>query len=153
MKGTYCLIISMKKSDKIKIGSIYQTPYKFKKGHYVYIGSAMNSLIPRLSRHLSDEKKMHWHIDYLLKSQNSEIREILFTDSIKRIECDLANSIAKEGLEIERFGCSDCNCNSHLIYFERKRDALKSVKNAYDSIDIEYYDLKHFKKLIKNKKR
>ena len=141
----------MKKSDKIKIGHLYPTAYKFKKGYYVYIGSAMNSLIPRLSRHLSDEKKMHWHIDYLLKSPNSDIREILFTDSIKRIECDLANSIAKDGLEIERFGCSDCNCNSHLIYFERKKDALKSVKEAYDSINIEYYDLKYFKK-IKSKK-
>ena len=141
----------MKKSDKIKIGHLYPTAYKFKKGYYVYIGSAMNSLIPRLSRHLSDEKKMHWHIDYLLKSPNSDIREILFTDSIKRIECDLANSIAKDGLETERFGCSDCNCNSHLIYFERKKDALKSVKEAYDSINIEYYDLKYFKK-IKSKK-
>lgn len=139
----------MKKSDKIKIGNLYQDPYKFKKGYYVYIGSAMNSLIPRLNRHLSDDKKMHWHIDYLLKSNYSEIREILFTDSEKRIECNLANAIAKEGLKIEGFGCSDCNCNSHLIFFNRKGDALKSVKDAYETVDIGYYDLKYFRKINK----
>ena len=149
MKGTYCLIISLKKSDKIKIGHLYQEPYKFKKGYYVYIGSAMNSLIPRLRRHLSDEKKVHWHIDYLLENENSKIREILFTDSEKRIECELANGIAKEGMEIEHFGCSDCSCNSHLIYFNRKKDALKTVKDAYKSLDIEYHDLKYFNN-IKN---
>ncbi|ADC47314.1 hypothetical protein mru_1464 [Methanobrevibacter ruminantium M1] len=151
MKGTYCLIISMKKSDKIKIGNLYPEAYKFKKGYYVYIGSAMNSLISRLNRHLSDDKKMHWHIDYLLTSEYSEIREILFTDSEKRIECDLANEIAEDGLEIEGFGCSDCNCNSHLIFFNRKRDALRRVKDAYESLGIEYYDLKYFR-TIDNKK-
>ena len=149
MKGTYCLIISLKKSDEFKIGSLYSKPVKFKKGYYVYIGSAMNSIIPRLKRHLSDEKKMHWHIDYFLKNENSDIREILFTDSEKRIECELARRIAKDGLKIEGFGCSDCGCNSHLIYFNRKKDAIKSVEEAYKSIDIKYYDLKYFKK-IKN---
>ncbi|MBR5503643.1 MAG: GIY-YIG nuclease family protein [Methanobrevibacter sp.] len=150
MKGTYCLIISLKKSDKIKIGHLYQEPYKFKKGYYVYIGSAMNSLIPRLKRHLSDDKKMHWHIDYLLKNEYSDIREILFTDSEKIIECELASRIAKEGLEIESFGCSDCNCNSHLIYFDRKGDALKSVKDAYKTLNIKYLDLKYFRKINEN---
>ena len=67
MKGCYCLIISMKKSDKLKIGNLYQD-HKFKKGYYVYIGSAMNSLVARINRHLSDNKKIHWHVDYLLSS-------------------------------------------------------------------------------------
>ena len=59
MKGTYCLIISMKKSEKLNIGHLHQD-YKFKKGYYVYIGSAMNSLVARINRHLSDlfEKNM-----------------------------------------------------------------------------------------------
>nr|WP_235592322.1 DUF123 domain-containing protein [Methanobrevibacter olleyae] len=135
----------MKKSEKLKIGHLYQD-YKFKKGYYVYIGSAMNSLISRINRHLSDDKKMHWHIDYLLKSQNSTIRDILFNISNKKIECDLANKIAKNGEEVPKFGCSDCNCKSHLIYFKRKRDTLNSVKNAYNELNIEYYDLNYYKK-------
>ena len=135
----------MRKSEKLKIGTIYQD-YNFKKGYYVYIGSAMNSLTARINRHLSDEKKMHWHIDYLLKSENSEIRDVLFNISDEKIECDLASIIAENGEGIAKFGCSDCNCKSHLIYFRRKRDAVNSVKSAYDELNIEYHNLNYLKK-------
>ena len=150
MKGTYCLIISMKKSEKLDIGHLHNM-HKYRKGYYVYIGSAMNSLVPRLNRHLSDEKKMHWHIDYLLKSPDCHIRDILFNISEERIECDLAESISKDGEEIPGFGCSDCSCSSHLIYFKRKRDALASTRNAYDKIDKDYHNLSYLKKKHKVK--
>ena len=145
MKGCYCLIISMKKSEKLKIGNLYQD-HKFKKGYYVYIGSAMNSLVARINRHLSDDKKMHWHIDYFLSDEESEIKDVLFNISDKKIECDLASLIAEDGEEIPKFGCSDCSCNSHLIYFKRKKDAMNSVKSAYNNLNIEYYNLNYFKK-------
>jgi len=150
MKGTYCLIISMKKSEKLDIGHLHNM-HKYRKGYYVYIGSAMNSLVPRLNRHLSDEKKMHWHIDYLLKSPDCHIRDILFNISEERIECDLAESISKDGEEIPGFGCSDCSCSSHLIYFKRKRDALASTRNAYEKIDKDYHNLSYLKKKHKVK--
>ena len=141
----------MKKSEKLNIGHLHQD-YKFKKGYYVYIGSAMNSLVARINRHLSDDKKMHWHIDYLLKSEHSEIRDVLFNVSDEKIECDLASAIAENGGPIPKFGCSDCSCSSHLIYFKGKRDAVNSVKSAYDNLDMKYHNLSYFKKeLIKNK--
>ena len=139
---------SMKKSEKLDIGHLHNM-HKYRKGYYVYIGSAMNSLVPRLNRHLSDEKKMHWHIDYLLKSPDCHIRDILFNISEERIECDLAESISKDGEEIPGFGCSDCSCSSHLIYFKRKRDALASTRNAYEKIDKDYHNLSYLKKSIK----
>lgn len=138
----------MKKSEKLDIGHLHNM-HKYRKGYYVYIGSAMNSLVPRLNRHLSDEKKMHWHIDYLLKSPDCHIRDILFNISEERIECDLAESISKDGEEIPGFGCSDCSCSSHLIYFKRKRDALASTRNAYEKIDKDYHYLSYLKKSIK----
>ena len=150
MKGCYCLIISLKRSDKLDIGHLHQD-YKFKKGWYVYIGSAMNSLVARINRHLSDDKKMHWHIDYLLKSPNSSIRDIYFNISEEKIECDLALEISKYGKGIAKFGSSDCGCDSHLIYFERKRDALIATKRAYDKLNIGYNDLKYFKKELNKK--
>lgn len=55
MKGSYCLIIHKEKSSKIEVGAIGSAIYK--EGFYVYIGSAMNSLIPRIKRHLSNEKR------------------------------------------------------------------------------------------------
>ena len=138
----------MKKSEKLDIGHLHQD-HKFRKGYYVYIGSAMNSLVARINRHLSDEKKLHWHIDYLLKNESSEIRDVLFNVSDKRIECDLASTIALNGEEVPKFGCSDCNCSSHLIYFKRKRDALASTRNAYEKIDKDYHNLSYLKKSIK----
>ena len=138
----------MKKSEKLDIGHLHNM-HKYRKGYYVYIGSAMNSLVPRLNRHLSDEKKMHWHIDYLLKSPDCHIRDILFNISDKKIECDLAEIISKDGEEIPGFGCSDCSCSSHLIYFKRKRDALASTRNAYEKIDKDYHNLSYLKKSIK----
>ena len=112
----------------------------------------MNSLVARINRHLSDDKKLHWHIDYLLKNESSEIKDVLFNVSDMKIECNLASTIALNGEEVPKFGCSDCNCSSHLIYFKRKRDAMNSVKSAYDKIDMKYHNLNYFKKeLIKNK--
>ena len=141
----------MKKSEKLDIGHLHQD-YKFKKGYYVYIGSAMNSLVARINRHLSDDKKLHWHIDYLLINESSEIKDVLFNVSDMKIECNLASTIALNGEEVPKFGCSDCNCNSHLIYFERKRDAMNSVKSAYEKLDMKYHNLSYFRKeLMKNK--
>ena len=137
MKGSYCLIIYVKKSSKIKIGKkLGQTD--FKRGTYVYIGSALNSLESRLQRHLSDDKKMHWHVDYLLKNQNSKIAEIIYTENDKKIECELSQYISQKTDGIKDFGCSDCDCDSHLYYFKNKNEAIEQVKNAYDSIALEY---------------
>lgn len=63
MKGCYCLVIKNDETTKIKIGKLGRLD--FKKGYYVYVGSAMNRLESRLKRHLSNKKKMHWHVDYL----------------------------------------------------------------------------------------
>ena len=147
MKGTYCLIIHNQKPINIKVGAILNQVY-FQKGYYVYIGSAMNSLIPRINRHLSDEKKIHWHIDYLLKEKNIIIQEIIFNIGNKKIECDLARFISKKGKEVAKFGCSDCDCNSHLIYFDNLEKSLKIVKDGYDNLNVDHYDLNYFKTLI-----
>lgn len=77
MKGSYCLIINVEKDTKIKIGKKLGI-INFKKGCYVYVGSAMNSLESRVKRHLSDNKKKHWHIDYLLLNKNSKIKKNIY---------------------------------------------------------------------------
>ncbi|WP_394350671.1 DUF123 domain-containing protein, partial [uncultured Methanobrevibacter sp.] len=101
-------------TTKIKIGKLGRLD--FKKGYYVYVGSAMNGLESRLKRHLSNKKKMHWHVDYLLKK--SEITDIIYNESEKKIECELSQHISSKTSNIEGFGCSDCECDSHLYYFK-----------------------------------
>lgn len=134
MKGCYCLIINLEKTSKIKIGK--KLGYlKFDKGYYVYIGSAMNSLESRLNRHLSDDKKLHWHIDYLLKK--SEITDIIYNKN-KKVECELSQYMSTQTTGVEGFGCSDCDCKSHLYYFKNRNEAIECVKKAYDSIATDY---------------
>lgn len=146
MKGTYNLIICQKENINIKVGTI-GNDIKFPKGYYVYTGSAMNSLTARIKRHLRKEKKLHWHIDYLLKNDNNYIKEVLFTISDKRVECELAQLISDKRKTIDNFGSSDCKCNSHLTYFKDYDTAIENVKNAYKTLNIEYHDLEYFKKL------
>ena len=133
MKGCYCLIIELNENKKLKIGS--RLKIDFKKGYYVYIGSAMNNLKSRVKRHLSNEKKLRWHVDYLLK--HSEITEVIYNVD-KKVECDLSKEMSKNNEYIQDFGCSDCDCESHLYYFKNKKEAIEEVIEAYNSIDCEF---------------
>ena len=127
------MIIHSQIKQKIKIGKIGSI--NFKKGYYVYIGSAMDSLESRIRRHLSDEKKLHWHIDYLL--EKSEITDVIYNEN-KKVECELSQYIAQKTDGVKDFGCSDCECESHLYYFKNRNEAIECVENAYDSIAMNY---------------
>lgn len=146
LKGTYCLIINLEDDNLIKVGSLGEI--LFKKGYYVYVGSAMNSLIARLRRHLSDDKKIHWHVDYLLLNKSSHISDIIYTTSEKKVECLLSTKIKESTDFIPQFGCSDCDCKSHLFYFNNQESSQNIIKNAYDSLDLEYFNLDDLKKLL-----
>lgn len=67
----------------------------------------------------------------------------------KKVECSLANFISKNGEEKENFGCSDCKCKSHLIYFSNKDFCIDTVKKAYENQEINFYNLEYFKSLEK----
>ena len=64
LKGSYLIIIKLEDNKKLKVGKFGKID--FKKGYYVYVGSAMNGLEKRIQRHLQTRKKTHWHIDYFL---------------------------------------------------------------------------------------
>jgi Uri superfamily endonuclease len=116
MKGSYQLIIHIKKSTTVKIGKLGQTD--FEKGTYIYIGSAMNNLDARIQRHLKpkNEKKIHWHIDYLLSDKNVKVINVIKKLSTMKEECIIANKVFRKSKGcIPGFGCSDCKCRSHLF--------------------------------------
>jgi len=125
MKGSYILVIYLKKQSTIKIGSLGKI--SFNKGYYLYVGSAMgpngsSTLINRVRRHILDakDKKLHWHIDYLLSSSNSFIKKLYLIPSLQSYECIIAQEIllCSENY-IKDFGSSDCQCKSHLLYFKK----------------------------------
>ena len=130
MKGAYCLIIKLKKDSSIKIGVLGNI--KFKKGLYCYVGSALNNLEKRVQRHLSSNKKCYWHIDYLLLNKNSSIKKIFYKQSSKREECNIARFVLKNSISsIAKFGCSDCNCKSHLFMIKKYDFLEKRFKQLF----------------------
>ncbi len=118
-KGSYCLVVFLEKQRRIKIGSLGNI--LFKRGYYCYAGSAMNNVDKRVKRHMrnSDEKKLHWHIDYLLKYAKPAYAVKIYSD--KKLECRIAEKIRKASEHsIKGFGSTDCKCDSHLFYFSKR---------------------------------
>ncbi len=131
MKGVYALTIKLDEDKSIRVGAL--GVIEFKKGFYVYTGSAMNNLERRIARHLSKEKKLHWHVDYLLKEGEVFLVKKLFTD--ERLECELSNQVRKRSSSsVKGFGCSDCSCKSHLHFFEN----LKLLGEAFNVTDFQF---------------
>lgn len=117
-KGIYILFLCFHTDIKTKVGSL--GPVKLLAGDYCYIGSAKCGLDQRLSRHFSREKTIHWHIDYLtILCKDMLAYE---TENPKITECDLAKFVIKKGgmPAVIGFGCSDCNCQTHLFSVNRK---------------------------------
>ena len=114
--GTYTLIISVLEPLCLKIGRL--GAYEFPPGYYIYAGSALRGMDSRLKRHLRSDKRLHWHIDYLLL--RAKIIQIWYTSGNAKLEC-VWNSIVA-GLPgaiplVPGFGSSDCRCRTHLTRF------------------------------------
>ncbi len=134
--ATYCLIIKLNKDSKITVGKL--SKLEFKKGYYVYVGSALKSIDARIKRHLKKEKKLFWHIDYLLNSPNATVNEVILERSLKKWECDIASKISKHGVPINKFGSSDCKCDAHLFYFYDHKSAKETVLRSFNDLNLKY---------------
>ncbi|MDI9437866.1 MAG: GIY-YIG nuclease family protein [Euryarchaeota archaeon] len=135
LRGVYCLIINLKEKSTIQVGK--KGKINFEDGCYVYVGSALNSLTARINRHLRAEKKLHWHVDYLLESDHSEIAEVMYTITHERLECQVAHEISKGGMGVKGFGSSDCGCQSHLFYFSNCFGAVEACQDAFNHLKQE----------------
>ncbi|MCM8792180.1 MAG: GIY-YIG nuclease family protein [Candidatus Omnitrophica bacterium] len=123
---TYLLLIKLYKDIKKKIG-VLGILY-FKKGLYLYIGSAKKNFRARIERHLLKKKRMFWHIDYLLSLRHTKIKHIWVTDKNK--ECYMAGFLYKKGYSfVNGFGSSDCNCPSHLFFVNKDTVIIKNLLN------------------------
>ena len=114
--GSYLLLISLESKKKIKIGSL--GTFEFQPGIYCYVGSGMNNLDKRVERHLSDDKKKHWHIDYFL--EEAEVVATVKFKTKEDMECELSRAVSdiSEGTPVEGFGSSDCGCGAHFYILE-----------------------------------
>jgi Uri superfamily endonuclease len=126
LKGIYVLIIRVKKDTNVNVGALGRAA--FAKGLYAYVGSAQTNLEQRIKRHLRKEKRLFWHIDYLLDSDEAKIVKVLHKEADKAEECAVAKTLSEKGKPIDGFGCSDCRCRSHLFHIGDYKFLLNSMK-------------------------
>jgi Uri superfamily endonuclease len=115
--GLYQLVIRLKKSQLIAVGR--RGRFLFPAGYYVYTGSGRRGLESRIARHLRKQKKMRWHVDYLL--QHGRVLEVKRYGNDQE-ECELNRRVERlpgGRVVVQGFGSSDCRCRTHLFYFRR----------------------------------
>ncbi|WP_456447183.1 GIY-YIG nuclease family protein [Thiolapillus sp.] len=107
---SYRLHIRVQQPVRIVAGALGSC--NFPPGEYAYTGSARRNLQARVARHLSQDKKLRWHIDYLLAHPQVEVTGVE-TSAIP--ECRW-NRALQGSIPVPGFGASDCrsHCGSHL---------------------------------------
>ncbi|MCX7974476.1 MAG: DNA/RNA nuclease SfsA [Candidatus Aminicenantes bacterium] len=111
-RGVYLLLIKVEEETTLSVGHLGNIP--FRPGYYIYVGSAKKNLQARLNRHRRHQKKLFWHIDYLLAK--AKLCHLLPIRSATDLECTLADRLSYLAKPIFSFGCSDCHCPSHLFF-------------------------------------
>lgn len=110
--GAYVLLVSLAEAGNIRVGKRHAQ--RFAPGLYLYVGSALGGLESRVARHLCRQKRLHWHIDYLLEV--ALVRQVFILPTRQRVECPIACHLATRFEAVPGFGCSDCQCRSHLFF-------------------------------------
>lgn len=114
--GCYILILKLDEDTRITTGSLGDMD--FRKGYYLYAGSAKRGLTKRMERHARVRKRLFWHIDYL--REKACFHKVLAIRTEKDIECVLAAGLKRiSRWSVPGFGCSDCSCASHLFGMDR----------------------------------
>lgn len=130
--GIYLLVIRLYGPRWIQIGGL---GYRFfHRGSYGYVGSARRGMMSRLNRHLKEKKRLHWHIDYLLRY--AEIVAIIYGECYSDKECMLANELSRIIQFLPGFGSSDCRCTSHLVFSPHQRTLVRVGYGSFGRIGL-----------------
>ncbi len=133
-KGTYTLLVELTNSTNIEFGA--RATRELDSGWYAYTGSAFGQGgFSRVERHgrVADGSNdaRHWHIDYLLGHDYSELVGDVRTPD-EDVECDVAEQLSAEVTAISGIGASDCGCGTHL-HFAAERERLEAaVRRAHE---------------------
>lgn len=111
-EASYQLRIEVAQPLRCAVGRLGELD--FPAGRYVYSGSAKRGLDARIARHLRRQKRLRWHIDYLLDAPGVRVIGVVRS---RRGECAL-NRATRGRVLAAGFGASDCRagCGAHLKY-------------------------------------
>ena len=118
--GTYALILSCASNARIQVGRL--GTMQLQPGYYVYLGSALGpgGLRARIAHHQKLSPRPHWHVDSL--RARAQIHRIWFSYDARRCEHQWARAVQMMSgakVPVLGFGASDCDCRSHLYFFDR----------------------------------
>jgi len=111
-RGSYIVVLRLPRDRRIAVGGLGEM--MFRRGWYLYAGSAKAGLTRRLARHQRLSKRHHWHIDRL-REHADHVAGIPVRTSAD-LECSIAGALAAiSDWQVPGFGSSDCGCASHLV--------------------------------------
>ena len=129
-RGVYALIVYLASDHRIRVGKMGS--HNFKRGYYIYVGSALGpgGLNARVKHHAKKTAHPHWHIDYLRSV--TRIKAVWYSKTETLMEHHWAAAVEKmprAQIPVKGFGSSDCRCISHLFYVSRKPGIRSFIKN------------------------
>jgi endonuclease-3 len=129
--GTYTLIVERVAAGTVDVGALGEL--SLPAGWYAYTGSALGpGGFSRVDRHRrvasGDTDVRHWHVDYLLGDAATRLADGVRSADVDA-ECLIAGQL--DGERIADFGCSDCECPSHLVVRENRDDLVETVQRAH----------------------
>lgn len=140
--GIYILHLHLDNQHDLQIGRLGK--FTFPPGEYLYVGSARGpgGIAARLGRHLRENGRCHWHIDWLRRV--AEISGYFYLVTNDNLECTWSQCLAEQPgahFPAPGFGASDCSkiknrCIAHLLQFGASfftggiRDILPAVKGS-----------------------
>lgn len=127
MKGCYVLILTLGHEQVVPVGR--RRLIRFAAGKYAYVGSALGGLEARVRRHGRKDKRLHWHIDYLLRVGRME--KVIWAQTSQKVECRLAHFFSDRFFSVPHFGASDCQCCSHLFWSREEGDLARVARAAF----------------------
>ncbi len=132
MRGVYVVIAELPEAMDIQVGR--RRTDHFEAGFYGYVGSALSGLEKRLARHLANRKRLHWHIDYLLDV--ATVRAVVYAETGQKKECLIARALSVKLASKSNFGCSDCNCPSHLFFSRDPENLSEAVLDSFKLLGL-----------------
>ena len=133
-KGVYCLVFCTR-GCTVHVGALGDI--LFKPGWYIYVGSALGSGgLKRLERHIrlsqSHGNIRKWHVDHLLTDPNFSLIYTISAATTVPLECEVVRKISGPG--VPGFGCSDCDCLTHLLF--RDRNPISRITAVIEDLNL-----------------
>ncbi|RME40631.1 MAG: GIY-YIG nuclease family protein [Caldilineae bacterium] len=121
--GTYILLLHLPADTSLTFPHLGK--FTLPAGFYAYVGSAFGpgGLPAAFKRHLTPPASPHTPIDHL--QQVAALEEIWFAageENRQHVWADLLLAVPGGMNLIEGFGTDDCDCDSHLVYFDVRPD-------------------------------